>query len=133
LEKIKFSKMTVYRTDKIILREKIKANPDVLYLFGDNLLRKGLGGQAKEMRGEENTIGILSKKYPSNKEDSFYSDKDFYNWLQEFSKDISKVAEAVNSGKYKSLVIPQIGVGLADLSNRAPRIWQHLKTTLDNL
>ena len=42
--------MIVYRTDKVITRDKIKENPDVLYLFGDNLLRKGLGGQAKEMR-----------------------------------------------------------------------------------
>ena len=38
-----------------------------------------------------------------------------------------------NSGNYKSLVIPQIGVGLADLPNRAPRIWRYLKTTLDSL
>ena len=41
--------MTVYRTEKIIKRDKLKSNPDILYLFGDNLLRKGLGGQAKEM------------------------------------------------------------------------------------
>lgn len=32
--------MKVYRTDKIITRDKVKENKDVLYLFGDNLLRK---------------------------------------------------------------------------------------------
>ena len=76
--------MIVYRTDKIITRDKVKENPDVLYLFGDNLLRKGLGGQAKEMRGEPNTLGIVSKKYPSNNKDSFYTDDDFYSWLEVF-------------------------------------------------
>lgn len=125
--------MKVYRTDKIIKREKIKENPDVLYLFGDNLIRKGLGGQAKEMRGEENTLGIVSKKYPSNNLSSFYTDKDFYSWLEVFSGDIKNLAEKINSGRYKALVIPPIGIGLADLPNKAPRIWKDLKTTLDNL
>ena len=60
--------MIVYRTDKVITRDKIKENPDVLYLFGDKLLRKGLGGQAKEMRGEPNTLGIVSKKYRNESE-----------------------------------------------------------------
>ena len=125
--------MIVYRTDKIITRDKVKENPDVLYLFGDNLLRKGLGGQAKEMRGEPNTLGIVSKKYPSNNSSSFYTDEDFYSWLEVFSSDIKNLAESVNSGKYRAIVIPQIGVGLADLPNKAPRIWNYLKTTLDSL
>ena len=125
--------MIVYRTDKIITRNKVKENPDVLYLFGDNLLRKGLGGQAKEMRGEPNTLGIVSKKYPSNKISSFYTDEDFYSWLQVFSADIKNLAEKINNSQYKALVIPQIGVGLADLPNKAPRIWKYLKTTLDSL
>ena len=125
--------MIVYRTDKIITRDKVKENPDVLYLFGDNLLRKGLGGQAKEMRGEPNTLGIVSKKYPSNSSGSFYSDEDFYSWLQVFSADIRSLAERINSGQYKALVIPQIEVKLSDLPNNAPRIWKYLKTTLDSL
>ena len=125
--------MIVYRTNKIITRDKVKENPDVLYLFGDNLLRKGLGGQAKEMRGEPNTLGIVSKKYPSNNKDSFYTDDDFYSWLEVFSADIKNLAERINSGQYKAIVIPQIGVGLADLPNKAPRIWKYLKTTLDSL
>ena len=123
--------MIVYRTDKVITRDKIKENPDVLYLFGDNLLRKGLGGQAKEMRGEPNTLGIVSKKYPSNDISSFYTDEDFYPWLEVFSSDIRSLAEKINSGQYKALVIPPIGVGLADLQNKAPRIYKYLKTTLD--
>jgi hypothetical protein len=123
--------MKVYKTDKIILRQKIQENKDVLYLFGDNLLRKGLGGQAKEMRGEENTIGIITKKYPSNKETSFYTDNDFNSWVIEFDRDILKLETALNSGKYKALVIPQLGIGLAKLPEKAPRIYKHLIDTLN--
>jgi hypothetical protein len=125
--------MLVYRTDKIITRDKIKENPDVLYLFGDNTVRQGLGGQAKEMRGEVNTVGIVTKLYPNDRQDTFYCDEDFYLWLEVFSADIKNLAEKINSGKYKALVIPQIGVGLADLPNKAPKIWKYLKTTLDSL
>lgn len=46
---------------KFIFREDLQANPDVYYLFGDNVERRGLGGQAKEMRGEPNAIGVATK------------------------------------------------------------------------
>lgn len=85
------------------------------------------------MRGEPNALGIISKKYPSNDVKSFYTDEDFYSWLEVFSADIKNLAGKINSGKYEALVIPQIGVGLADLPNRAPRIWNYLKTILDSL
>ena len=125
--------MKIYRTSKIVTRDKLKENLDVLYLFGDNSIRKGLGGQAKEMRGEPNSLGIVTKKFPSNEKGSFYSNEDFYFWLELFSGDMKNLAEKVNSGKYKAIVIPPIGIGLADLPNRAPKIWGYLKTTLDNL
>ena len=57
--------MIIYQ--KFIYRSDLKANPSVLYLFGDNLQRVGLGGQAKEMRGEPNAVGIATKKAPDNK------------------------------------------------------------------
>lgn len=43
---------------KYIKRQDLKSNPNTQYLFGDNLKRSGFGGQAKEMRGEPNAIGI---------------------------------------------------------------------------
>ena len=125
--------MKVYITNSIITRNKLKENPDVLYLFGDNTVRTGLGGQAKEMRGEPNAVGIVTKKYPNNEKDSFFYDEDFYSWLEYFSADIKNLAEKINSKKYKAIVIPPIGLGLADLPNKAPKIYNYLKTTLDKL
>jgi hypothetical protein len=125
--------MKIHRTDRIITRNNLRENRDILFLFGDNSTRKGLGGQAKEMRGESNSLGIVTKKFPSNEKDSFYSDEDFYVWLELFSGDMENLAEKVNSGKYKTIVIPPLGTGLADLPNRAPKIWNYLKIILDNL
>ena len=125
--------MKIHRTDKIITRNNLRENRDILFLFGDNSTRKGLGGQAKEMRGEPNSLGIVTKKFPSNEKDSFYSDEDFYVWLELFSGDMENLAEKVNSGKYKTIVIPPLGTGLAALPSKAPKIWNYLKIILDNL
>jgi hypothetical protein len=54
--------MIIYQ--KYIKREDLRANPTVLYVFGDNEARTGLGGQAKEMRGEPNAVGIATKASP---------------------------------------------------------------------
>lgn len=123
--------MKVYRTDKRITRGKIKENPDVLYLFGDNLIRKGLGGQAKEMRGEPNTVGIVTKKYPSNEENSFFTDLDYKMFRDQLALDLGEVRMRINSGEYKALVIPQIGGGLARLPEKAPMCWELLQKVLN--
>ena len=49
---------------KWIARADLKQNQDRIYLFGDNVERVGHGGQAKEMRGEPNAIGIATKLKP---------------------------------------------------------------------
>lgn len=125
--------MKIYRTDKIIKREKIRQNPDVLYLFGDNMIRKGLGGQAKEMRGEPNTVGIVTKKYPNNKDTSFFRDSDFKLFKDLLIEDMEVVISRIQSGNYKAIVIPQIGVGLAKLPDNAPKCFKLLQTSLKSL
>jgi hypothetical protein len=44
------------------------------YVFGDNGRRIGFGGQAKEMRGQPNAIGVATKWEPSNRPNAFFSD-----------------------------------------------------------
>jgi hypothetical protein len=63
---------------EFITRASCRANPDKTFLFGDNAIHAGFGGQAaKEMRGEPNAIGIPTKFYPNMRDDSFFTDKDF--------------------------------------------------------
>ena len=112
-----------------ITRQDLKANPDKVYLFGDNLQKQGLGGQAKEMRGEPNAIGIPTKKKPSNSDDSFMSDL-------EYNENVIAIDEAFNKIPIdKTIVIPSagLGTGLAKLDIRAPKTFSYLQTRLKQL
>ena len=61
-----------FTVDKNFLKE----NKDVLFIFGDNNRRFGTGGAAK-LRREPNSIGFITKKYPSNDDESFYPLEDY--------------------------------------------------------
>lgn len=114
-----------------ITRRMLRAEPEKLFVFGDNFRRSGLGGQAKEMRGEPNAVGIPTKRSPSRDENSFLTDERSDYWSKNCGKDIAKLL--VFDG---TIVWPSagIGTGLAELEKRAPRIWraiQRLQTGLD--
>ena len=114
-------------------RSEIRANPNTLYVFGDNLERRGLGGQAKECRGEPNAVGIPTKRSPSMAESSFLSDADF-----EEVRPIIQAAFRKLASYDGPIVWPEdgVGTGLAQLPQRAPRIaafidrcFEHFKNT----
>ena len=123
----------VERSDRIVSKSEVKSNPKTLYLFGDNDARKGLGGQAKEMRGESNTIGISTKKLPATSEQSYKTDAELELNKNIIRDDINKAINEWNSGNYNKLVIPQIGVGLAQLPTRAPETYEFLQQEFQRL
>lgn len=114
--------MTRIITQKFIFRSDLRANPKVMYLFGDNLLRVGRGGQAKEMRGEPNAIGIATKRAPGRADQDFFNDLDYHDLADAVAKDIAVAAECLKNGAL--LVIPEdgLGTGLSELPERAPRV-----------
>lgn len=114
-----------------ITREYIRNNPKKTFLFGDNLQKKGYGGQAKEMRGEPNCIGIPTKKKPTMDNDAFFTDDEFKENVHHIDKAIKEVTKLGNN----VIVIPSsgIGTGMAKLEEKAPRTFQYLKDKLDNL
>lgn len=133
LESIKPEGTIYEKSERIITRAEVRSNPKTLYLFGDNDQRKGLGGQAKEMRGEPNTVGVSTKKYPSNNESSFKTDNELENNKKIITEDINKVIAEWNTGKYNKVSVPQIGVGLAALPTRAPKTYAFLQQELNRL
>jgi hypothetical protein len=52
------------------------SNPKILFLFGDNFIKKGTKGQAV-IRYAPNSAGIPTKKFPSMDSDSFLNDSEF--------------------------------------------------------
>lgn len=124
--------MPVY-TQKFIFRSDLKSNPSIMYLFGDNVDRKGLGGQAKEMRGEPNASGVATKRSPSNGDDAFFSDDDYPEAVRVIFSDLLPVVEFLKKGGV--VIIPEdgLGTGLSELPTRAPKVNQYLESRLADL
>ncbi|AMO44197.1 hypothetical protein DSS3P8_139 [Roseobacter phage DSS3P8] len=118
---------------KFIFRSDLQANPEIKYLFGDNLVRTGYGGQAKEMRDEPNAIGVATKRTPSNRPGEFFSDNDFEANCAVIDNDLKAAFEHRRKGGI--LVIPAdgLGTGLSELPQRAPRTNAYLVERLEEL
>ena len=112
---------------KFITRSMVQEHPNDLFVFGDNVLRTGLGGQAKEMRGEPNAVGIITKRFPSNTPDSFLNQGDFLNWFNLTARDRIRLLDHVYLGGNVVWPSDGIGTGLADLKNKAPDIMRAIK------
>lgn len=107
---------------KYITRSMLSSERSTLFVFGDNIERKGRGGQAKEMRGELNAVGIPTKRSPAMSSIAFFTDRDFEEWRQASLSDWRRLfAHAKDGGK---IVWPAdgIGTGLARLQECAPTI-----------
>jgi hypothetical protein len=106
-----------------IYRSDLQANPNILYVFGDNLQREGMGGQAALMRGEPNAIGIVTKRAPSCNDEDFFSDNP--EELQLVRGDLSKLLGQI----HRAIVVPSdgIGTGLSELPQRSPLIHEFIK------
>ena len=114
-----------------IYRSDLELNPDVHYCFGDNEERVGMGGQAKECRGERNAIGICTKKTPGVDESAYYTDDEMSENIKQISEDFAAVLGLLEAGK--TVVIPTegFGTGLAELKERAPRTLEFIETTVE--
>lgn len=112
-----------------ITRVDIRAQKDKIFLFGDNLAKKGFGGQAKEMRGEENAIGIPTKKAPSNNPKAFFTDQEFATNKKAIDEAFGKIPPD------KIIVIPKagLGTGLAVLEEKAPETFAYLNQKLSEI
>lgn len=113
-----------------ITRQLLREHPNDVWLFGDNLLHVGLGGMAKEMRGEPNAIGIPTKVKPTMDEDAFFHDTD-YDWVVDLLDGILYVVKRVAIERSGNIIVPYgIGMGLAKLQEKAPKIYKALKDKL---
>jgi hypothetical protein len=118
---------------KMIYRDDLKRNPNVLYLFGDNSKRVGNGGQAAEMRGEPNAIGIRTKNAPGREPEDFWTDKSFDANCAKIEEDLNRVKNHLRRNGI--IVIPSDGIGTnrAEMSKRCPKTFYVLQQMLASL
>jgi hypothetical protein len=112
---------------KRFTRTYIQAHPDWLFIFGDNLARSGLGGQAAEARGEPNAIGISTKKLPTMEPGAFLTDSNYDAWFAAEKSTLRRLMEASRAGRTIIWPFDGIGTGLAQLEKRAPAIWNDIE------
>lgn len=119
---------------KWISRSFVTEHRDHIFLFGDNLARRGFGGQAAAMRGEPNVVGIPTKKLPSNGEDAFFTDTEFEQNKAAIDKAFARLPVIISTTD-PVIVIPAdgLGTGRAQLESRAPLTFAYLQKRLEDL
>lgn len=110
----------------------VKRYPHALFIYGDNNVKKGAGGQAI-IRFEPNTYGIPTKKYPSSHVNSYYTDTEYNDNIKRIQCAIDHIVKI--SANYKYVVLPEngFGTGLAKLSTKAPKTWQYLLSAVEKM
>lgn len=118
---------------KRIYRKDLRQNPSRLYVFGDNMKKVGLGGQAGEMRGEPNAVGVPTKWKPSMEHLSFFSDDEFELVKPAIDNAFDMMLNHLEKGE--SVVIPSdgLGTGLSMLQVHAPQILKYIESKIEDL
>lgn len=109
---------------KALLRVEIKSNPNWTYVFGDNMIGKGLGGQAKEARGEPNSIGIPTKHLPSTTPESYFTDDDYDKVAPKINKVFNYLMDLLKKGETVVYPFYGVGTGLSKLQDTSPKIYE---------
>lgn len=107
-------------------------HPDKVFVFGDNLMRFGKGGQAV-IRDEPNALGVSTKRKPSMGKGSFFTEGNGPD-LDLVLRDLRRVWDALKAGK--TIVIPvvegtqapSLGLERAELKQRAPSLYATIET-----
>jgi hypothetical protein len=115
---------------KMIYRSDLMENRDVLYVFGDNMQRVGLGGQARECRGEPNAVGIPTKWAPTMEERAFFKDSDLEVVGPVLDQELDRLVAHLDAGGVVVIPADGIGTGLSRLDQTAPRIFAYLQARL---
>jgi hypothetical protein len=115
-----------------ITREMIRADRENVFVFGDNMARRGLGGQAGAMRGEPNSIGVPTKWAPERTASAYFSDDDRMNrdvW-DAIHGAFNQIRIAMDAGRNVAIPADGLGTGLAELPTRAPKLHAMIEAAI---
>jgi hypothetical protein len=107
----------------------VNKDPKKIFIFGDNNIRIGKGGQAI-IRDLPNTIGIRTKKGPSTKQPAYYTDEEFSLNCKNILEDILNIKSHSMIGRTIVFSSGGYGTGLALLNEKAPKTFQYLSFLL---
>lgn len=124
-------------TMKRYSRQDVRSRPGDLFVFGDNLAERGgepdaqgrsnpRAGQAAACRNEPNAVGIPTKRAPSMRPGSFFTDDDLNEVRPIIQDRFRRLADHLRKGG--TVVWPEdgIGSGRANVAATAPAIAAYL-------
>lgn len=122
-------KTTLIETMDMFTEEIVKANPNKLFVFGDNMLRYGKGGQAI-IRDLPNTLGIATKREPGTNTNAYFSDA--VDEMNAIDWDIARLNILKNSKVFTHIVFPTkgLGTGRAQMKSKSPMLYKMMKQKL---
>jgi len=85
-------------------------NPSWVFVFGDNTLRRGLGGAAK-LRYHPQAYGFITKKYPTYEDTAFYRPEEYQ---EIYKKELEKLKKEIINKSDKTFLISLLGAGRAN-------------------
>jgi len=95
---------------KIITKQFLDNNPNYVFVFGDNTIRKGKRGAAT-LRDHPQAYGFITKKFPNNRDSSFYKPKEYQTIFQ---NELTKLINLIENNPNKIFLISKLGGGLAN-------------------
>lgn len=105
----------------------------MLVLFGDNLERRGYGGQAAECRDCPNTVGVPTKKAPTMQENAFFKNDDYDSVFPAIRTAFSLARQHLYRGYDVAIPSLGLGTGRARLLEKAPRIFKLITSEIEEL
>ena len=122
-------KTTLIETMDMFTEEIVKANPNKLFVFGDNMLRYGKGGQAV-IRDLPNTLGIVTKREPRTGKSAYFSDAE--DEMDALLQDIRKLWLISRCNTFTHIVFPTkgLGTGRAHMKSKSPILYKMMKNKL---
>lgn len=120
---------------EFIDREFVRHHRNYLFLFGDNLATCGFGGQARDMRGEPNAIGVATKIYPDTRSIDYFNDALDWNTITRYYDLLFIRIRDLGIKFYDKIIIPEIGLGTgySKMQENCPKLLAYLNQKLKEL
>lgn len=121
----------------VLTRDHVKANPALLFIFGENTRFAGKEGLAPNMRGEPNAVGIPVKWRDGTDDAAFFSEADWNDDEKAIKQGVILTVDRIAKIKHtgRDVVFPEdgFGAGLEELSYRTPSMFAWLMDKLTHL
>ena len=102
-----------------VTKKYLDDRPNSIFIYGENILKKGCGGAAR-LRYHTQSYGFITKKYPNhNMAEAYYMPS---NYRVVFEKEVSALINMIKKNPDKEFLISKLGAGLAN----AYKIFEHI-------